>query len=133
MQDLPPGLRSEAAPCHWPSAGLSDVGSTRTTGCLERVSSDALVSAASAASAAACGGRACLQPTIDGVELNDEPRRLMPSANLSSIGLLMGAGIDEGDGFDAGSSWIPNRGADAAPTTEMVPTRRHAPSQSRAR
>ena len=70
--------------------------------CLEALSAKVLVDAAAAAVAAACGGRACMQPTIDGVELVDEPRRLLESTDLSAVGLLMGSGRDEGDGFDCG-------------------------------
>ena len=90
-------LISLASPSHLPRISL-----VRVAGCLQGLPAQALVTGASDASAAACGGRACMQPTIDGVELSDEPRLLLPLTNLSAVSLLMGAGIDEGDGFDAG-------------------------------
>ena len=68
--------------------------------CLERADIDALIAAGSTAE---CGDSACLQPTVDGVELTAQPRELMEASDLSRIGLLMGSGVDEGDGFDAGS------------------------------
>jgi len=64
--------------------------------CLESLPVDAIVSYAQQATGAVCDV-ACLQPTIDGVELTDEPRRLLGSTDLSSVDLMMGCGRDEGD------------------------------------
>ena len=72
--------------------------------CLEGVVVGALLDAATQAVEAVCSGHACLQPTIDGVELTDDPRSLfaVPSAVPGAVPMMLGSTIDEGDGFDAG-------------------------------
>ena len=72
--------------------------------CLEGAVVGALLDAATQAVEAVCSGHACLQPTIDGVELTDDPRSLfaVPGAVPGAVPMMLGSTIDEGDGFDAG-------------------------------
>jgi len=96
--------------------------------CLEGAAVGALLGAATQAVEAVCSSHACLQPTIDGVELTDDPRALfavpsavpsampsavpgaapsavpsaMPGAVPGAVPMMLGSTLDEGDGFDAG-------------------------------
>ena len=75
-------------------------------GCLEQADVDALVEVAQRAADTLCGWHACLQATIDDVELTDHPRSLFANASsvLGGLPLLLGATLDEGEGFDAGAA-----------------------------
>jgi carboxylesterase type B len=72
--------------------------------CLEGAAVGALLGAATQAVEAVCSSHACLQPTIDGVELTDDPRALfaVPGAVPRAVPMMLGSTLDEGDGFDAG-------------------------------
>ena len=73
-----------AAAAAVPSAAAPWEAAASPIECLESASVDSLVDAAQQAADAVCSFHACLQPTIDGVELTDDPRTLLANAATSA-------------------------------------------------